>query len=207
MTLQAAKLTQAERTEISDGRMFAAAIKLINQHGPAQTNLKDVGIEAGYSRGLASHRFGNKDSLFAFVMRRLSTLWLEQLQAVTAGKQGLDAIESALAQHYTFCVESPDFVRAFYKLWFESVNAGEELSEIIKTIHQRRHDDVCQWVNSDQRIDQAAKGRASDIAGQFSATIIGIIYFWLANPDQLSETKRLHDNLRQVMQRLLTPIS
>lgn len=197
------RLTQAERTEISDRRMFSAAIKLINEFGPTQTNLKDVGIEAGYSRGLANHRFGNKDNLFAFVMRRLSELWLEQMIDATANKVGMEAIEHALKQHYAFCVESPDYVRAFYMLWFESVNADAELSAIIKSIHRRRHQDVRDWVLSDPMLSSEVKANADAIAGQFSATIIGIIYFWLANPDELEQTKILHDDLHWAMQNLL----
>ena len=74
------RLTQAERTEISDQRMFDAAVTLINLHGPAGTSLSDVGVLAGYSRGLASHRFGSKESLFDFVVRRVGDIWLEQLK-------------------------------------------------------------------------------------------------------------------------------
>ena len=40
------KLTQAERTEISDNRMLDAAVKLIVDRGPAATSLKEVGLLA-----------------------------------------------------------------------------------------------------------------------------------------------------------------
>ena len=39
------RLTQAERTEISDNRMLEAAVKLIVDRGPAATSLKEVGID------------------------------------------------------------------------------------------------------------------------------------------------------------------
>ena len=53
VTKEARRLTQAERTEISDSRMLDAAVSLIVEHGPAGTSLKEVGMLAGYSRGLA----------------------------------------------------------------------------------------------------------------------------------------------------------
>ncbi|HCC44919.1 MAG TPA: TetR family transcriptional regulator, partial [Gammaproteobacteria bacterium] len=47
------RLTQAERTEISDNRMLEAAVSLIVDYGPSATSLKEIGLRAGYSRGLA----------------------------------------------------------------------------------------------------------------------------------------------------------
>ena len=49
---------QAERSALSDKLMFDAAVQLINERGTAKTTLKDIGEVAGYSRGLASYRFG-----------------------------------------------------------------------------------------------------------------------------------------------------
>ncbi len=200
----AQKLTQAERTEISDQRMFDAAVVLINERGPAATSLSDVGVWAGYSRGLASHRFGNKNSLFNFVVRRVGEFWLEQLKDSTGGQVGFAAIEQAVDQHYQFCVDAPAHVRAFYTLWFESVNAGSELSNTINGIHQRRFQDVLNWVLNDPGVSEEVKREADIIAAQFGASIIGIVYFWLANPEKINETKRLHDGLKQTMTRFLT---
>ena len=45
--------TQAERTALSDARMFDAAMQLIVEQGTHATTLKAVGERAGYSRGLA----------------------------------------------------------------------------------------------------------------------------------------------------------
>lgn len=198
------RLTQAERTEISDQRMFDATVQLIVERGPAATSLKDVGVLAGYSRGLASHRFGNKDNLFSFTLRRVGELWLTQLKTATQSHAGLSAVEKALDQHYQFCVEAPDYVRTFYTLWFESVNAESDLRDAIRHIHQRRHQDVVQWINNDPHIDQTIKSSAEDIAGQFSASVIGIVYYWLANPDDLEQTKTLHAGLKQTMTLLLS---
>lgn len=199
----AERLTQTERTEISDQRMFDATVALIVERGPVGTNLKDVGMKAGYSRGLASHRFGSKDKLFAFVLARLGTLWLDQLTSATNGYTGIKAVELALDQHYQFCVDAPDYVQTFYTLWFESVNSTAELSSAIKSIHKRRHQDVVNWILSDPTINQQVKENADAVAAQFGATVIGIIYSWLAKPDDIEHIRILHDGLKQTMQQLL----
>jgi len=198
-----ARLTQAERTELSDLRMFEATIKLIIDHGTAATSLKDVGVLAGYSRGLASNRFGSKDRLFSFVVRRLGDNWLAQLKSSVGDEMGLIAVEKALDQHYRFCVEAPDYVRTFYTLWFESINTDSELGEIITGIHERRFKDVVNWILNDPNISDSVKREADSIAAQFSASVVGIVYFWLANPKNLDETERLHAGLKVTMSKLL----
>ncbi len=197
--------TQAERTELSDQKMFDATVQLIVERGPTHTRLTDVGLEAGYSRGLAGHRFGNKDKLFDFVVRQLGEIWLQQLKQATQNKSGLTAIECAIEQHYQFCVDAPNYVFTFYTLWFESVNTDSELRETIQSIHQRRFQDVVNWILNDAEIEESVKRDADFIAGQFSATVIGIVYYWLSNSDKLVETKRLHDGLALTMRRLINP--
>ncbi len=201
----ATRRTQAERTEASDRNMFEAAVSLINQHGATGTNLSEVGIRAGYSRGLASHRFGNKEKLFAFVVRQVGEQWLAQLKDSIGKAVGLAAVEKALDQHYAFCVEAPDTVRALYLLWFESLNTESVLSETIKNIHQRRFQDVVNWIVHDPDISDEVKREADVIAAQFSASLVGIVYFWLANPDKISETERLHQGLKKTMRQYLAP--
>jgi len=198
-------LTQAERTEISDQRMLDATVKLIIERGPAGTSLKDVGVLAGYSRGLASQRFGSKDKLFEFVVRRLGRLWLAQLKTVTEGKTGFEAVERAIDEHYRFCLDAPDFVRTLYTLWFEAVTSESQLSITMKEIHHRRFQDVVNWVIDAPDIDESVKKQADSIAAQFSATVVGLVYYWLSNPEKITEIKGLHDGLKQTMKLLLNP--
>ena len=67
---QRKRRTQAERTALSDQRMFDAAISLINERGTQKTTLKEIGELAGYSRGLANYRFGSKEGLWREMARR-----------------------------------------------------------------------------------------------------------------------------------------
>ncbi len=197
------QLTQAERTELSDQRMFDATVRLIVERGTQNTRLTDVGIEAGYSRGLASQRFGNKDKLFDFVVLKLGDIWLQKLKQSIGHNTGLAAIEGAVERHYQFCTEAPDYVFTFYTLWFESLHMDSQLSETIRKIHQRRFQDVMNWILNDPHISDSVKREADYIAGQFSSAVIGIVYYWLLNPQKLDETKRLHSGLAKTMRRLI----
>lgn len=196
---------QAERTALSDARMLEAAVRLIVERGIEGTTLKEVGELAGYSRGLAGYRFGSKAGLYGFVVKSIGEEWLKELTRVTEGKVGLDALVAATDAHYRFCVEAPDHVRAFYLLWFESIGPGSGYKDVITGIHLRRQRDVTEWIRrgiAAGRIDGAVDPVA--VANQFCASIIGIVYQWLANPAALPEIESMYHDLKQTM-RLLLP--
>jgi|TARA_B110000879_G_scaffold119695_1_gene158966 AcrR family transcriptional regulator len=201
---KALRLTQIERKEISDAKMLEAAVDLIVERGAAQATLKDVGERAGYSRGLAGYRFGNKAGLFDFVLRSVGDEWLAELTEVTEGKCGYEAIAAALDAHIQFCEQAPKHVEAFYRLWFESLAPESQLKTVILGIHRRRRADVIRWI--EQGVEDGAVSPAADvelIADHFTASVSGIVYHWMSDPDNLNEMRALHNGLKQVMAAML----
>jgi AcrR family transcriptional regulator len=93
--------SHAERTALSDARMLDAAVSLIVTRGAAGTTLKEVGELAGYSRGLASVRFGNKAALFAFIVRSVGEEWLATLREAVREQvgHGADVVRAHFAGH------------------------------------------------------------------------------------------------------------
>ncbi len=198
------RLTQVERKEISDAKMLEVAIDLIVEKGTNKLTLKEVGERAGYSRGLAGYRFGNKVGLFDFVLRSVGDEWLAELTSVTKNKCGYEALASALDAHSQFCEDAPKHVEAFYCLWFESLTPNSPLQPLIASIHERRHKDVKRWI--DQGVEAMLISPTLPtriIADQFSATVIGIVYQWMNNPTNITEIRGLHNGLKQVMQLML----
>lgn len=196
----ASRLTQNERAALSDTRMADAAIRLICERGAAATTLTDVGIEAGYSRGLASNRFGSKPGLWAFLIRTIGEEWLAELQEAVAGTTGVDTIQAAVDAHCRFLLESSDRVRAFYILWFDSVGPDEELRTVIAGAHARRQRDVVVWIRRGIEAGQIpATVDVSGIAAQFTASVIGIVYTWLVSPLAPDQVRALHDGLNERM--------
>ena len=205
LNLKDEQRTQAERTALSDGRMLETAIALIVERGSGKTTLKEVGERAGYSRGLASYRFGSKAGLLSFVVRAIGDEWLHELTSGTEGKIGIDAIHAATEAHFRFVQDAPDHVRAFYILWFESISPGSDVRNHIVRVHQRRGRDVASWIA--QGIEAGvvnAEILPREIADQFSSSIIGIVYHWLVNPGAVEQLRGMHDGLKSTMQMLLT---
>jgi len=200
------RLTQAERTALSDTRMVETAIDLIVRHGVEGMTLKEVGEAAGYSRGLAGYRFGSKEGLMNHVVRSIGDEWLRELKQVTAGKTGLEAIGSAIDAHYRFCCEAPGHVFAFYLLWFQSVSPGSLCRDVIISIHERRQKDVAEWI--EQGVGRGLVDASVDaglIARQFCSAVIGIVYQWLVQPEAMDEVEKLHADLKLIMEKLLPP--
>lgn len=199
-----ARRTQAERTALSDARMLDAAVRLIVERGTAGTTLKDVGELAGYSRGLASARFGNKAALFSFIVKAVGEEWLDALREAVHDKGGLDAICAATDAHQRYVRAGTDRIRAFYCLWFDSIGPDLDLKQVIANVHERRQRDVEAWIR--QGIESGTVRADVDVtavARQFCAAIIGIVYQWLVTPEAHQLIDDLHLGLKQQMTRVL----
>ena len=199
--------TQLERQAISDAAMADAAVALICERGPAATTLKDVGVRAGYSRGLAGYRFHSKPGLWAFLVHTIGEEWLAELARAAAGTRGLATLHAALDAHRGLLLDSPLRIRAFYTLWFDAVGPDPALRAQIARIHERRRRDVQRWIAdgiADGAIDAGADPRA--VAEQFVSQLVGIVYAWLVDdplrPDR-ERVSRQHDDLKRQMTRAL----
>ena len=170
------------------------------EKGSAGTTLKEVGELAGYSRGLASARFGNKGALSAFIVRAVGEEWLGALGTAVTDKVGLSAICAALDAHYAFVSEGTDRIRAFYSLWFDSIGPDAGLKQVIANVHERRQRDVEAWIRGGiAQGEIPATVPVARIAQQFCAAVIGIVYQWLVRPDATDAIRQLHEGLKQQM--------
>lgn len=174
---------QAERTALSDRLLTEAAIELLVKHGIQGTTLQAVGERAGYSRGLATHRFGSKAGLFGKVLQVASADWLERVQEAVGPRVGADALCAATDAAEKFFRERPDEVRAMYLLWFLSIDPSADYKSNIANVHHAQRRDVAQWIKAGQKaglvdpdVDPAR------VAEQYAASMAGIAYQWLANP-------------------------
>ncbi|MGH8596489.1 MAG: hypothetical protein ACREXT_07520, partial [Gammaproteobacteria bacterium] len=80
------------------------------------------------------------------------------------------------------------------------------LKHVIANIHERRRRDVEAWITQGiaaGEIDPEVAVRS--VAAQFCATIIGIVYQWLATPQAGTAIKELHEGLKQQMALALRP--
>jgi AcrR family transcriptional regulator len=86
--------TQGERRAEAEAQLLSTARRLIARHGWAGTTLADVGVAAGYSRGLAAHYFGSKSGLLREITRHINDNFFAELQQAPPARPGLDALMS-----------------------------------------------------------------------------------------------------------------
>jgi len=178
--------TQAERTALSDQRMFEAAIRLIIERGTQKTTLKEIGELAGYSRGLANYRFGSKDGLMLELFARFDERWKEHLNSYISDKAGIAGIKAAADALRDFLKLESDYMRAMYILWYESLGHESEIRNRLADHHRIYREDATSWIQrgiEDGEIDPGVN--AEQFAVQYCAFIFGTVYQWLVNADAL----------------------
>lgn len=180
------RLTQAERTALSDQRMFDAAITLINEHGTQKTTLKEIGELAGYSRGLANYRFGSKEAFLDELFSRFDERWKEHIQSYVADKSGIPAVRAAAKALRDFLKLESGYMRAMYMLWYESLGHNSVILNRLSDHHDVYRKDAAKWIRqgiADGEIDPGIN--PEQFAVQYCAYIFGTVYQWLVKAEAL----------------------
>ena len=84
--------SHAERREEAERRLLDAALAIVAQRGSVRMTLAEVGEAAGYSRGLAAHRFGSKAGLVQALAGYIGEQFGQQRARGPALQPGLEAI-------------------------------------------------------------------------------------------------------------------
>lgn len=177
-------MTQAERTALSDKAMLEAAMALVLEHGTDKTTLAMIGEKAGYSRGLATYRFGSKGGLYDALCKSISRHWLEYLKQGVGDQIGIAAMCAALDTIYRFEQESPEEARALEILFSGAASPSSEYQATAIGIRQRQKSDVAEWVRLGQKAGQIRGDvDADEVATQYVAYIAGMTFLWLMSPD------------------------
>ena len=84
--------SHAQRREEAEQRLLDAALAIVAQRGSVRMTLAEVGQAAGYSRGLAAHRFGSKAGLVQALAGYIGEQFGQQRARGPALQPGLAAI-------------------------------------------------------------------------------------------------------------------
>lgn len=181
-----ARMTQAERTALSDQRMFDAAIELINERGTQKTTLKEIGERAGYSRGLANYRFGSKDGLMMELFERFDGAWKSHLEDYIGDARGLEALKQAACALRDFLKKESNYMRAMYLLWYECLGHDSEMRRTLAQHHDVYRADARRWIEQGMEGGTVSpKIDAAQTATHYCAFVFGIVYQWLVNAEAL----------------------
>jgi AcrR family transcriptional regulator len=113
--------TQAERRARSEQRILDATIRLIAERGTVATTLGEVGLAAGYSRGLAAHLFGTKENLLIRAAQAIMTTRRAMGLFGVDPEGGFATFLKAAQQWFPIAAREPESLRALLVLTSEAL--------------------------------------------------------------------------------------
>ncbi len=175
---------QQLRSERSTNALLEAASELIVEGGFDALTFAAIGERAGYSRGLVTARFGNKDGLVEALIDRIVTTWNHKnVIPRTKGRSGLEGIEILIDAIRAQAERDPRGLRVLYSLMFEALGPDDQLRDRFAKFHETMRADFAQLVRKGVRDGSIRKGLAPDReAALMVAGLRGIGYQWLLDP-------------------------
>ncbi|MFI6777941.1 TetR/AcrR family transcriptional regulator [Nocardia sp. NPDC050412] len=125
------------RSQLSTRLLLEAAGELVAEGGYASMTLATVGERAGYSRSLATARFGSKTKLLEALVDRIVRRWT--ITTITPRAEGLSGLDGLMVllegirDQYRLDRRS---LRVLYALMFEALGPGQELRERFVELHR-----------------------------------------------------------------------
>ena len=196
-------MTQAERAAASDRAMIDAAIELILERGTDGTTLAAIGERAGYSRGLATYRYGSKSGLFQEVSNTIQRRWVGYLKAAVEGKTAIDALCAAAGAYFKFVTAAPADIRVLHILLYEGAAPNSDLRGLAKQAFARQITDAEAWLRNGIETGTVREDISPrDVAAQYVAHIAGVTYMWLLNPIEI-DFAAIHENYTRTLRERL----
>ncbi len=129
--------TQAERRAESERNILQAAAELISEQGVGAATLEKVGARAGYSRGLATQKYGSKQGLIEALIAHLHAR-LEALLAASHVERmsGLDAV-MAFVNIILRELADDEEVRAYFMLMAGAVADRSPVRQAFAASHDK----------------------------------------------------------------------
>jgi AcrR family transcriptional regulator len=121
----------------SENRLLAAAAAIIAEDGYTAATLERVGDRAGFSRALASRKYGSKDGLIEAVIRRVSDHVHAQLDmAVADVSRPLDRLLTMI-DRFTDLMSTDISVRAYFVLFSAMLANRLETRVVFQEVQDR----------------------------------------------------------------------
>jgi len=136
LKVPAVRRSQSDRRQQSESELLRAAAELIVERGMAAATFENIGARAGYSRGLATQKFGSKQGLIEALIARLQSR-LQQL--LDAGQlDTLDGLEAILGfvDIYLRNLADDGEMRAYFVLMAGAVAEVSELRGPFAAAHK-----------------------------------------------------------------------
>ncbi len=193
------RLRQPERRNLSERRLIEAALSLAAEQGVQAVTMEAIGKRAGYSRGLASQRFGSKAGLIRAVINHLHNAQQAEIESLQVeGMNGLDTLIQFVSLHIQALKDSPE-TNAYFMFFASGVADRSEIRSLFAESHERakyKITDILLGGQSDGSIRPQIDAEAAAL--MVGSLILGVSVQWLTDPglDLQRVTTETQDLLR-----------
>jgi AcrR family transcriptional regulator len=134
---EAKSRTQEQRREEAINCMVQAAIELIAEKGVPGLTMAEVGVRAGYSRGLAHLHFGSKEKLLSECLAYLSHDFNIQRKKDGSDTTGINGIYSLVNAYTQRPEDSVKRIRAMFFIVLDSSVADSPLYGFVQDYNKK----------------------------------------------------------------------
>ena len=193
------------RSERSTRLLIRAAGELVAEGGYQSMTLATVGDRAGYSRSLATARFGSKAKLLEALVDEIVVRWdVETVEPELHGINGLEALRVMLTAIKDAYAKSPQSLTSLYALIFEAVGPVPELRDRFVDFHNGQRSRVANYIRAGVldgsiRADIEPEHHAAMIVAQLR----GVGYLWKLDPESIDSGAVLTTFINQVLRDLV----
>ncbi len=185
---------QQRKTQKSTNALLEAAADLIVEGGFAALTFAAIGERAGYSRGMVTARFGNKDGLIEALIDRIVTTWSHKnVEPHTKGRDGLESLDTVLSAIEAQAAKDPRGLRVLYSLMFEAVGSDDDMVRRFAKFHEGMRADFSRYIRRGQRDGSIRTGGPSPDreAELIIGGLRGVGFQWLLDPGAFDPVKAL----------------
>jgi AcrR family transcriptional regulator len=162
-----ARRTQATRRRDSDRRMLRAAARLFAERGVSGTSLADVGVAAGYSRGLPVERFGSKLGLITALLDSMDAWFQAHIARVLKDAKGMKAVRLRMEAHLASVDRDAISTAALYSVYTESLFVMSELQPHVAAVTGRWRDGLAANLREARRAGEIGRRVDCDAEARF----------------------------------------
>ncbi|MFO1510250.1 MAG: TetR/AcrR family transcriptional regulator [Steroidobacteraceae bacterium] len=208
---QKQRRTQTGRRAVSEQRIIDAAMHVIGRKGTDRLTLSEVGTEAGYSRGLPAHLFGNKEGLLLRVLDR----YLSYVPGRThfalpdwEPGRGLERLRVIIQGWIGTGVRHPEYFRTYLILSGEAAREGPTgmgvaLRAQICAMNHRTRTELARYLRQGRKHGEiAASVDPQHAALLIMSTLSGLLAFWVLDPQAFSLRRAASRCLDDLLARL-----
>ena len=147
--------------------MLRAAARLFAERGVSGTSLADVGVAAGYSRGLPVERFGSKLGLIVALLESMDAWFQSHAARLLDGKTGMTAVRLRMEAHLASVDRDIISTAALYSIYTESLFAMGDLQPRVAEVTGRWRDGLAANLREARRAGEIGRRVDCDAEARF----------------------------------------